>query len=190
MSSERLLKLRVTLKGRPVRTYAFNKETVMVGRDPSADVFLDNPGISREHLKMQIANGGEYEVQDLGSANGALLNDAPLRRQVLSNNDVIQIGKYALWVTYEEDRRGDVGPQAHASPTADDRTVVLSSAEIEGMMKRARASEAEAQAGSSGRTVAAPVEKKGRTARTILAFFLGSVLGVGIALYVTMYLKR
>lgn len=190
MSDERILKLRVTLKGRPVRTYGFRKESVTIGRDPSADVFLDNPGISREHLKMQIGNGGEYEVQDLGSANGALLNDAPLRRKVLANNDVIQIGKYALWVTYEEDRRSETASQHPVTPTMDDRTVVLSSNEIEAMMKRSRASEAAALSGSPATASKTPANKSKVMARTILAFILGSAVGVSAALYVTMNLKR
>jgi pSer/pThr/pTyr-binding forkhead associated (FHA) protein len=105
------------LKGRPIKTYTFNKEVITVGRNPEADVFLDNPGVSRDHFKLEMTSRGFYAVEDLGSANGTFLNDQPIKREYLMNNDVIHVGKFSLWVNYEEDRRG----------TEDDRKRVPSS---------------------------------------------------------------
>ncbi|MEP7028136.1 MAG: FHA domain-containing protein, partial [Candidatus Eisenbacteria bacterium] len=90
--AEQLLKLRVTLKGRPVRAYSFKKECVTVGRNPESDVFLDNPGISRDHCKLEQTPSGLYLVHDLDSANGVFVNEVQVARQPLMNNDVLRIG--------------------------------------------------------------------------------------------------
>ena len=68
----RLLRIRVSLNGRPVKSYVFDKETVIVGRDPDCDVVLDNVGVSRHHLKFELRPTGSYAVCDLESANGTL----------------------------------------------------------------------------------------------------------------------
>ena len=69
MPQEHVLSLRLALMGRPVRSYVFGKPVILVGRDPEADVFIDNPGVSREHIRLELNPEGEYEVVDLGSAN-------------------------------------------------------------------------------------------------------------------------
>ncbi len=146
---EKLLRIRVTLKGRPVRTCAFNKEEISVGRNPDADLFLDNPGISREHLKLKRQADGNYRVQDLGSANGTFLNEKPANNQILHNNDVLEIGKFGLWISYDEDRRGGGPMDKASSPSVEDGTMVLSAAELEKLMKNAHG-------GTGGETLKGP----------------------------------
>ena len=68
-----LVKLRLSLMGRPVRNYTFNKPVISVGRDPEADVYVDNPGVSRDHFRLERMESGEYQVVDLGSANGTFV---------------------------------------------------------------------------------------------------------------------
>ena len=62
MARTRVLKIRVSLKGRPLKTYRFTKDKVVVGRSPDSDVFLDNPGISRTHILLERASNGSYPV--------------------------------------------------------------------------------------------------------------------------------
>ena len=57
MPEGKVLTLRLSMMGRPVRSYTFGKPTVTVGRDPDADVFIDNPGVSREHLRFEAHRG-------------------------------------------------------------------------------------------------------------------------------------
>ena len=133
MSGKRLLKIRLSLKGRPIKTFTFNKEVITVGRNPEADIFLDNPGVSRDHLKLEMTSRGFYAVEDLGSANGTFLNDQPIKREYLMNNDVVRLGKFSLWINYEEDRRS-LSPSGRANPHAFEGTMVLSTDELEEMM--------------------------------------------------------
>lgn len=131
MPDHDLIKLRLSLMGRPVRNYTFTKTVVSVGRDPGADIYVDNPGVSREHFRLERTENGEYQIVDLGSANGTFINDQMVNTAVVRNNDVVRFGKYTLWVGYEADRRAMSRDEAAtaAAGTAG-HTVVLSRAEI------------------------------------------------------------
>jgi len=185
MSVQRLLKIRLSLKGRPIKTYTFNKEVITVGRNPEADVFLDNPGVSRDHLKLEMTSRGFYAVEDLGSANGTFLNDQPIKREYLMNNDVVHLGKFSLWVNYEEDRRGS-GDDRKPNPQLFQGTTVLSTEELEGMIHTAQLAEPEgptqrpvmpepgaARSGSSGRSPSWAFF----ASVVVLAFLIGAFIG-------------
>jgi predicted component of type VI protein secretion system len=198
MSGLRLLKIRLSLKGRPIKTYTFKQDEISVGRNPDADIFLDNPGISREHIKLEMTQRGYYAVEDLGSANGTYLNDQLVKREYLMNNDVIRVGKFSLWVSYDEDRRGSgEAGGIHASPAVFEGTTVLSAEELEDMMtasKEVESGRADPPAGQlaevQGSAAKAPAAAGWPLSRTsvgiliLLAFLLGVVAGIWGALQV------
>jgi pSer/pThr/pTyr-binding forkhead associated (FHA) protein len=63
----------------------------LIGRDPQAAVWLDVPGVSRRHAQIALDSGGAI-LEDLGSKNGTLLGDKPVRGPMLLRNaDRIQI---------------------------------------------------------------------------------------------------
>ena len=175
----KILKLRVSLKGRPLRTYSFGKEVVTVGRSADCDVFLDNPGISRGHLRLVRGTGGHYQAEDLGSANGTFLNEEPLSKEYLMHDDVLRIGKFSMWVAYEEDRRGEEDPSAPQPEVTG--TTVLSTDELTRMMQGARTQEDRmVHEGRSMRPqAAAPGARSARFWMTWLAvsFVAGTVFG-------------
>ena len=132
-----VLKVRLSLMGRPLKVCTFQKDVVTVGRDPESDIYLDNPGISRHHLRLEKTAAGYY-AEDLESANGTFLNDEPIRKALLRNEDVLRVGKFSLWIAYESDRRSSSADSKAVSPTTFQGTTVLSSAELDDMMARAR----------------------------------------------------
>ena len=74
------------------------RELLRLGRDPSNDVFLDAPQISRFHAQVEQANGA-YQLVDLQSTNGTFINDSPVTEPVtLSAGDSIRIGPYRFVV--------------------------------------------------------------------------------------------
>lgn len=135
-----MLRVRVSLKGRPIRSHTFDKDVITAGRDPDSDIYLDNPGISRHHLRMEKTRNGYY-AEDLGSANGSYLNDEPIQKELLRNDDLIRIGKFSLWISYEEDRRAADGQDKISSPPPQQGTTVLSTSELETMMAKVRAAD-------------------------------------------------
>jgi DNA-binding NtrC family response regulator len=71
-----------------------------IGRSDHADVRIADASISREHALLHVARGG-VSIEDLGSANGTLVNNsklAPRRPAAVSAGDVIRIGRAALLV--------------------------------------------------------------------------------------------
>lgn len=64
----------------------------VIGRGMSAAVRVDDPSISREHARI-IRQGDCWQIMDLGSANGSLVNDLPVHGVCrLSNGDRIRLG--------------------------------------------------------------------------------------------------
>ncbi|HEX7880931.1 MAG TPA: FHA domain-containing protein [Candidatus Eisenbacteria bacterium] len=158
----RLLRIRVSLNGRPLKSQVFDKDVVLVGRDPECDVVLDNTGVSRHHLKFELGPTGFYSVTDLGSANGTLFNEQPLKKDfIYSGGDVLQIGKFTLWVTRESDRRADE-PDRRPTPEAEARTTVLSATELLKIEQEARQRR---MASITALPTAAPVAEKPQVRR-------------------------
>jgi pSer/pThr/pTyr-binding forkhead associated (FHA) protein len=189
--SNRLLKIRVSLKGRPVKSYTFQQDVVTVGRNPEADIFLDNPGVSRNHVKLEMTSKGMYAAEDAGSANGTFLNDQLIKREFLMNNDVLRVGKYTLWIAYEEDRRGNEDGHAKPPPEAFEGTMVLSTEDLERIVDSSREAERTMSAkpdtsftsGDKAETAAAGTAGSVFPSRAflsvmiVLAFLLGAAAG-------------
>jgi pSer/pThr/pTyr-binding forkhead associated (FHA) protein len=110
-----LLDLQLCVRGREVDKRTFRKDTISVGRNPKADIYIDNPSISWDHAILEKMTDGRYRVQDKNSANGTYLNRRRIRNASLSDGDFIGVGKFSLTVTYREDRRKSEGPFSKAT---------------------------------------------------------------------------
>ena len=63
-----------------------------IGRSRDCDIVLDDTGISRRHAEIRPAGGG-WEIEDLGSTNGVLVNGAQIGGpEPLHPGDVIELG--------------------------------------------------------------------------------------------------
>lgn len=186
MSEGNLLKLRLSLMGRPVRNYTFDKPVISIGRDPGSDVFVDNPGVSRDHFRLEKTPGGEYQLVDLGSANGTFVNDQMVHTAVVKNNDVVRFGKYTLWVGYDTDRRAGGQEARKSSVGTEQHTMVLSRTELGNLLETSKEREVHPVAppagvtGPAGVPVAAPAHSHGSpVAAIVVSFLLGAALGAG-----------
>jgi hypothetical protein len=144
MPDENLIRIRLSLKGRPIKSYSFNQDVITVGRDPAADIYLDNPGVSREHCRLERLPNGHYCVKDAKSANGTFLNDERVETALVYNSDVLLIGKYSLWLSFDRDRRGGetIPSQPKVAPEHAAETMMLSTEEIERLMTQSKNKEA------------------------------------------------
>ena len=68
------------------------RETTTIGRDENNHIVLADPTVSRNHARVVFANGN-WVVEDLGSANGIVVNERRLTRAILSPGDTLSIGK-------------------------------------------------------------------------------------------------
>ncbi|WP_338749494.1 DUF3662 and FHA domain-containing protein [Janibacter alittae] len=68
----------------------------VLGRDESADVVLDDPGISRRHCEVRVTRDGPRFVahlRDLGSTNGTYVNGEATDAVRLSEGDQVTVGR-------------------------------------------------------------------------------------------------
>ena len=68
---------------------AFNKETVLIGRDPSCDLVIPKQNVSRVHAKFS-RRGGRFYIEDNNSTNGTYVNGMRLDRvcEVTAKDDI------------------------------------------------------------------------------------------------------
>jgi hypothetical protein len=65
------------------------------GRSQECEIALEQPEVSRRHA-MFVREEGRYEVRDLDSINGVLVNGEKVRRRALEVGDVIKIEDFEL----------------------------------------------------------------------------------------------
>src|SRR5215470_498763 len=70
-------RLTVHLAGRPARVFLLSEhEDYVLGRDPACNLLVDDDWVSRRHAGFAFAGGG-WQVTDLGSKNGTLMDGQP-----------------------------------------------------------------------------------------------------------------
>jgi pSer/pThr/pTyr-binding forkhead associated (FHA) protein len=118
-----MLLVACTLNGEIIAQHAIRKARAVIGRDPEADVVLDNPGISRQHAEIHRKDDGRFVLKDLGSSNGTLVDKKRVTEETLRNGAVIQIGKYQLYAHLVHDPGEELTGKAASPPWQRDETV-------------------------------------------------------------------
>ena len=70
-------------------------ERLTLGRDPTNDVVLADPNVSRFHAEV-VRRDGRVELVDLGSRNGTRLDGELVERALLEPGSEVGIGPYRL----------------------------------------------------------------------------------------------
>ena len=74
-----------------------NKDLIIVGRDSSCDLRINDTRISRKHASIKKLSDDKFLIKDLGSLNGVYINGSKLSgTKTISKNDNIFISKYLL----------------------------------------------------------------------------------------------
>ncbi|MDP1809369.1 MAG: FHA domain-containing protein [Actinomycetota bacterium] len=88
--------LLVVIKGIGVgQTFRIGTMDVLIGRDPTNDIFLDDITVSRRHAQIKHGDNG-LVILDTGSLNGTYLNRERVEGACLNHGDEIQIGKFKM----------------------------------------------------------------------------------------------
>jgi pSer/pThr/pTyr-binding forkhead associated (FHA) protein len=80
------------------------KPRTIVGRGPGVDLTLDDPAMSRQHMAVEIRDG-RFQVRDLDSTNGLMLNGRIITAGELKHGDRLKAGDHELEFILEERRR-------------------------------------------------------------------------------------
>jgi hypothetical protein len=115
-----MAKLILSLEGSVIREIPLDKERITIGRRPQNDIQIENLAVSGEHACIVTILNDSF-LEDLGSTNGTLVNGNPIKKHILQNNDVIEIGKYKMKYVVE------LAAAAHAPQDDFERTMVMKS---------------------------------------------------------------
>jgi adenylate cyclase len=81
--------------GEQQQLYEFSSGEVVIGRSPECQICLKDFGISRNHAKIVVDDGG-VRLVDLKSKNGTQVNGVPIVEAPLKDGDQILLGKFQL----------------------------------------------------------------------------------------------
>jgi pSer/pThr/pTyr-binding forkhead associated (FHA) protein len=88
-------KMIVSIDGVVIKEVQLTKDRTTVGRRPYNDIVIDNLAVSGEHAVLQMT-GSDVYLEDLNSTNGSYVNGKAVKKQLLQNNDTVEIGKYKI----------------------------------------------------------------------------------------------
>jgi pSer/pThr/pTyr-binding forkhead associated (FHA) protein len=102
----------------PNQTYDLTKDITTVGRDITNDIVINDPEVSRHHLRFSRTADG-FTIEDLGSTNGTFINGQRLSgSRPLNNGDMISLGE-TVTLGYERLHPAGSSPATAPSPSAD-----------------------------------------------------------------------
>lgn len=97
------------LKNQPQQIYAYlgefdglstrhpiNKTTICIGRNRDNDITLINDSISSHHAEIHRRRDGTFNIVDLGSTNGVLVNNVKITQLAIKDGDLIELGEVKL----------------------------------------------------------------------------------------------
>jgi pSer/pThr/pTyr-binding forkhead associated (FHA) protein len=94
-------KLVVSLDGVVIKEVQITKDKTTLGRRPYNDIVIDNLAVSGEHAVLQMV-GADVFIEDLNSTNGTYINGKAIKKQLLTHNDTVEIGKYKIKYLVED----------------------------------------------------------------------------------------
>ncbi len=104
----------------PNQTYELNKDIITLGRDITNDIVINDPEVSRHHMRMTRGPGG-FTIEDLGSTNGTFVNGQrvtgarPLRAgDMIGLGETVTLGYESLGAAVPQP--GQPAPGASPSP--------------------------------------------------------------------------
>ena len=101
-----------------VRTETFTQDIIKIGRLQSSHLFLDDDDVSRMHAVIEMTEGGDVYIIDLGSASGTRVNGEKINKAQLKDGDQLNIGKFLVKVEMSS-TAGAVAGEAAPEPDAD-----------------------------------------------------------------------
>jgi len=104
------------------KMFPINGELV-IGRAGSADIVLDDDGVSRRHARVKLLPTGHVELEDLNSTNGTYYLGERISSQMLKDGDKVQIGSTAvLKFSYQDQLEEALQKNLYESATRDGLT--------------------------------------------------------------------
>jgi transcriptional regulator with GAF, ATPase, and Fis domain len=107
-------------------TIALTQVEATVGRDPNNIVAISDPSVSRKHCLLRREEDGRFQIKDLESRNGTVVNGIAVKEQWLRHGDEIATGDSVFLFLVEEDERALPASRVEfddRKPTAETRVI-------------------------------------------------------------------
>lgn len=113
----------LVLRGRALgRVYRIDSGRALMGRAATADIVLEDDGMSRYHAVV-TREDETHHIEDLGSRNGVIVNGFKITRHTLEEGDRIQLGAATLLkFVYQDDIEEQFQQELYKSVTVDPLT--------------------------------------------------------------------
>ncbi|MCP5056161.1 MAG: FHA domain-containing protein [bacterium] len=95
----------VQRSGQLDRVLAWDEDELCAGRGAECEIFLGAREVSRRHA-LFVRNDEIYEVRDLDSINGVMVNGERVHQRILSVGDIVQIETFELTFVLESEPIG------------------------------------------------------------------------------------
>ena len=126
------LRLLATIDGDQTRLAVRAGKTVL-GSDPSCDLVLSHPSVSRRHAQLEV-EGATITLEDLESSNGTYLGPRRIRRERVAPGDRLRFGRVTAVIEEVADRDLEAGvrlPQGRRGAVAAAVVEAASTASLE-----------------------------------------------------------
>lgn len=87
--------IKINVKGADniAHSFEFEKEKIIIGRDPASDLVIDDIEVSRNHI-IVFKEGNIFFVEDQNSTNGSFINSKRVKQKTeIKSGDLITLGK-------------------------------------------------------------------------------------------------
>lgn len=75
--------------------FSFQQTEIKIGRASENDLVIESPNVSRRHARLRYQKGS-FEIIDLNSTGGILVNGEKIKRSKLNEGDVITLANVHL----------------------------------------------------------------------------------------------
>jgi DNA-binding NtrC family response regulator len=86
----------IVLGPQGAKQFVVTEAGTVIGRAFPADIVVDDPSVSKQHLRVWLASDGSVRFADLGSTNGTALNGLAVPHGTFARGDTLRIGSVQL----------------------------------------------------------------------------------------------
>lgn len=116
-----MIEVTMTPQGGAPEVRRFDKDEILVGRTPPADLVIGQANVSRRHFRIRVEDGACL-ISDDRSTGGTYVNGARVSlEQPIAPTDVVKLGDLELRFSYVEDEEEGVPIASAAAATKQKR---------------------------------------------------------------------
>lgn len=122
-SSEKQGTLTVLLGAQVGAAFQLNSRATLLGRNPRAQVPIEDDGVSRSHARILRRGDGSYEIEDTGSTNGTFIDDVRIEgRADLHDGARIRVGNTLLRFAFQDEIEWEASKRVYEASVRDGLT--------------------------------------------------------------------